>query len=126
MRKVNLADYEVKKKAINPANPTEFVEYFETYPVKDSVLNLMFQRELQLNSAELVKQNALALKIEACKDPVILLEDAEWDRLKRAIDVFKGYHRDDLEMISRINDAEKVEVAEKSPKSDTPSSANSK
>jgi len=108
MRKVNLADYKVKKKAVDPASPDNFTEYFLTYPVKDTILNLMFQREMQLNSAELVKQNALALKIEGCKETVILLEDAEWERLKKAIETFKGFHRDDTELVSRILEAEKV------------------
>lgn len=109
MRRVNLVDYEVKKKAIDPANPDKpAFEFSVPYPTKDSILNLMFQRELQLSSAELVKQNALALKIEACKEPVITLEDAEWERLKKAIEMFKGFHRDDTELVSRILEAEKV------------------
>lgn len=108
MRKVNLADYEVTKKALDPAHPEKFVEYSLPYQVKDTILNLMFTRELQLNSAELVKQNALALKIEACKEPVILLENAEWERLKKAIEVFKGFHRDDTELVSRILEAEEL------------------
>jgi hypothetical protein len=108
MRKVNLVDYEVKKKAIDPANLEKFTEYSLTYPVKDTILNLMFTRELQLTSAELVKQNALALKIEACKEPVITIEDAEWERLKRAIEAFKGFSRDDTELVSRILEAEKT------------------
>jgi len=113
MRKLNLKDYTVKVKAPDQMNPGQVIDGEFPYHVKDSILNLLFIRELQLSGAELVKQNVLAMKLEACKDGEILLEDEEYNRIKRAIDTFKGFGRNDVELVTRINEAEVVEVKTK-------------
>ncbi len=110
MRKINLENYLITRKAPDNMNHGKEIEYKLPYPVKDSILNLMFTRELQLTSAELVKQNMLAIKIESCKEPEILLEDEEWNRLKKAINTFKGFSRDDTELVTRILEAEEVQI----------------
>ena len=113
MRKLNLKDYTVKVKSPDQMNPGQVIEADFPYKFKDSVLNLLFTRELQLSGAELVKQNVLAMKLEQCKAGEILLEDEEYSRIKRAIDVFKGFNRNDVELVTRINEAEVVEVKSK-------------
>ena len=113
MRKINLKDYTVKVKAPDKINPGQVIEGEFPYKFKDSILNLLFIRELQLSGAELVKQNVLAMKLEACKDDEILLEDEEYNRIKRAVDTFKGFGRNDVELVTRINEAEVVEVEPK-------------
>jgi len=113
MRKIKLADYMVKVKAPDQMNPGKIIEGEYPYRVKDSILNLMFIPSLQLNGAELVKQNVLAMKLEQCKEDVILLEDEEYNRIKRAIDTFKGFGRNDVELVTRINEAEVVAVEQK-------------
>jgi len=110
MRKLNLKDYTVKMKVPDNMNPGKEIEVELPYHFKDSVLNLMFIRELQLSGAELVKQNVLAIKIETCKDDEILLEEDEYERIKKAVDVFKGFNRNDVELVTRINEAEVVEI----------------
>ena len=110
MRKLNLKDYTVKMKVPDNMNPGQEIEVELPYHFKDSVLNLMFIRELQLSGAELVKQNVLAIKIETCKDDEILLEEEEYQRIKKAVDVFKGFNRNDVELVTRINEAEVVEI----------------
>ena len=110
MRKLNLKDYTVKMKVPDNMNPGKEIEVQSVYHFKDSVLNLMFIRDLQLSGAELVKQNVLAMKLEQCKDNEILLEEDEYQRIKRAVDVFKGYTRNDIELVTRINEAEVVNV----------------
>jgi len=110
MRKLNLKDYTVKIKVPDNKNPGQEIDAEFPYRFKDSVLNLMFTRELQLSGAELVKQNVLAMKLETCKDGEILLEEDEYQRIKRAVDVFKGFNRNDLELVTRINEAEVVEI----------------
>ena len=108
MRKLILKDYMVTGKVRGgDGNP---VDITAPYHVKDSILNLMFIPNLQLNGAELVKQNVLAMKLEQCKEDVILLEDEEYNRIKRAVDTFQGFGRNDVELVTRINDAEVVEV----------------
>ena len=110
MRKLNLKDYTVKLKVPDNMNPGKEIEVQSVYHFKDSVLNLMFIRDLQLSGAELVKQNVLAIKIETCKDDEILLEEDEYQRIKRAVDVFKGFNRNDVELVTRINEAEVVKI----------------
>ena len=113
MRKLNLKDYTVKVKYPDKMNPGKEIEAELPYKFKDSILNLMFNRDLQLNGAELVKQNLLAIKLEQCTDDFILLETEEYQRLKKAIDTFKGFKRQDIELVTRINEAEAVEVEPK-------------
>jgi len=113
MRKLNIADYMVKIKAPDKMNPGGTIEGELPYRVKDAILNLLFIPTLQLTGAELVRQNVLAMKLEQCKDGVILLEDEEYSRIKRAFDLFKGFNRNDVELVNRINEAEVVEVEPK-------------
>jgi len=113
MRKLNLKDYTVKVDVPDQVNPGKLIKTEFPYQVKDSILNLMFIPALQLNGAELVKQNVLAMKLEQCKEDEILLEDEEYNRIKRAIDTFKGFGRNDVELVTRINKAEVVEVKTK-------------
>lgn len=113
MRKINIANYTVKLKAPDQMNPGQMIEGEYPYHVKDSILNLLFIQDLQLSGAELLKQNVLGMKLEQCKDDEILLEDEEWARIKRAVDTFKGFDRNAVELVTRINEAEVVEVEPK-------------
>ena len=113
MRKLNLKDYTTVMKSPDPMKSGGVVDIDLTYPVKRSILNIMFRRELQLSGAELVKQNVLAIKLETCKDDEILLEDEEYQRIKNAFDKCTGFTRADVELVTRINEAEVVEVEQK-------------
>ncbi len=107
MRRIKLDNYNIIRKV--PDNMGgKLIEIQLPYAVKDSILNLMFIKELQLTSAELVRQNMLAIKIESCKDSEVILEDEEWGRLKKAVNTFKGFIRDDIELVTRILEAEEV------------------
>ncbi len=109
MRKLNLKNYTVKVKVPDQKNPGQVIDAQYPYGVKDSILNLMFIPDLQLNGAELVKQNVLAMKLEQCKEDEILLEDAEYSRIKLAVDTFKGFGRNDVELVERINSVVEVD-----------------
>ena len=113
MRKLNLVNYTIKMRVPDRMNPGKEIDTEFPYRVKDSILNLMFIPALQLSGAELVKQNVLAIKLETCKDDEILLEEEEYQRIKKAVDTFKGYNRNDFELVTRINEAEVVEVETK-------------
>ena len=113
MRKLSLKDYTFKARVPDKMNEGQLMEAEYPFPVKDAILNLMFNPSLQLNGAELVKQNVLAMKLEQCKEDTILLEDEEYNRIKRAVDTFKGFGRNDVELVERINGAEVVEVKSK-------------
>ena len=109
MRKLNLKDYTVKVRVPDKMKPGQEIDAEYPYRFKDSMLTLLFNKELQLNGAELVKQNVLAMKLEQCNDEILLEED-EYQRIKKAVDTFKGFGRNDVELVERINEAEVVEV----------------
>ncbi len=113
MRKLNLKNYTVKRKVPDNMNLGEEIECELPFFVKTSILNVMFIPELLLSNADLVRENILAMKLEQCQEDEILLEDEEYERLKRAFDAFKGFNRDAVELVTRINEAEKVEVEPK-------------
>ena len=113
MRELSLKDYAVKMKAPDNMKPGEVIEYEIPYPVRDSIVNIMFRKQLGLTGAELVKQNMLAMKIEASKDDTVLLEEEEYQRLKEAFDKCTGFTRADVELVTRINEVQEVEVAVK-------------
>jgi len=106
MRKLNLKNYMVTIKTPDKMRPGHEIDAQFPYRVKDSILNLMFIPALQLSGAELVKQNVLAMKLENCKEDEILLEDEEYNRIKKAFDTFKGFNRNDVELVTRIQEAE--------------------
>ncbi|MCK5018851.1 MAG: hypothetical protein KAS32_17445 [Candidatus Peribacteraceae bacterium] len=113
MRKLNLKDYMVKVKVPDQMNPGQVIEGEYPYRFKDSVLALLFSPELHLSGADLVKQNVLAMKLEQCKDDEILLEEDEFQRITMAVEAHKGFNRNDVELVTRINEAEVVEVETK-------------
>ena len=110
MRKLNIKDYTVKSKVPDNMNLGQMIDIEYPYPVRDSMMVVMFRRELQLSGADLVKQNLLAMRLETCKEDEILLEDAEYDRLKSAFDKCTGFTRNDVELVERINNAEVVAI----------------
>ena len=113
MRKINLKDYTARAKVQDNANPLEQIEIEIPYHVKDSVINLLFTPGLQLSSSDLVRTNMLAMKIESCKEDEILLEDEEYERVKKAFDTYRGFRREAVELVRRITEAEVVEVEQK-------------
>ena len=102
MRRLNLADYQAKGVAPGADPEKPLIDIMFPYPVKDTVLSIMFAPVLKLTGAELIKQQAVALKIEACKDDEILLEEEEFARVRSAFDTFAGFTRPDLELVERI------------------------
>ena len=98
MRKLDLRNYPTTQKVLIKG---ELSDIAGQYMVKDSILNIMFLPALELRGAELVKQNILAIKIEQSEDEVEL-EEAEYERIVRAANVYPGQSRADVELIDRI------------------------
>ena len=113
MRRLNLQDYIAYSKTPDQACPGKFLDIQYPYPVKDAILTVMFAPVQRLSGAELIKQQAVALKIEASKNGEIMLEEAEYERVKNAFAKFEGFGRIDIELVTRINEAEIVEVEPK-------------
>ncbi len=102
MRRLDLTDYMVAIKAPDQMNPGQVIKGEMPYKVKESIINVMFNPELKLTAAGLVRQNMLAMKLEGCKDEWIDLEDAEYALVRAAIDIFTGFSRNDLEFVRRF------------------------
>ena len=81
------------------------------YEVKTSLASVLFAPSLKLGVRDLIENDRIAGKIEKSVDDV-LLEDAEYERIKGAIESFTGYKRDDLPLVNRVIDALKIEVKE--------------
>lgn len=103
MKKINLKDYTVEIKTPNGIEVTD-------YEVKTSIIGLLFQPALGLTGVEVLEQNRLAEKILQHENDEILLENAEYDKIKQAVDVTKGFGRNDVELVRRIFEAEDVSV----------------
>ena len=82
------------------------------YKMKESLVELMFSRDLHLSGPELLDRDDLARKIMAA-DGVVLLEEAEWGKLNAAASNITGFGKPDVEMVRRTLRAEVVEVEEK-------------
>lgn len=79
------------------------------YGIKESMVEILYNPALKLNSINLLKQEGLAKKIVDAGEE-LLLEEEEYTRLKNALGVIEGLGKNDLEMIHRIVDAEDVVV----------------
>lgn len=100
MRSLDLRDYQHTEKIQNPVTK-EVKELTLPYMVKDSLLNIMFLPSLNLRGAELVRQNVLAMKVEAAGDE-ILLEEEEFERIKTAVESYGAKSRADVGLVDRI------------------------
>lgn len=109
MRQIDLSNYSVRVR--NPEG--EWVDL--PYEMKDSLIEVMFARDLQLTGKQLLERDGLARKIKDCTDGKILLEEEEWNKLVTSINTVKGLGRPDVELVHRILEAPKVEVEEKKP-----------
>lgn len=84
------------------------------YRVKDSLIEILFARDNQLGGREILERDKLAHKILE-SDGVVMLEEADWQKMVAAIEAVKGLGRTDVELVHRILDAEQIEVEEKRP-----------
>lgn len=100
MRRVDLTNYDVVGDDGKPL----------PYLVKDSLVNLLYNPDLRLNARDLMEHYRIAQKIEKGEE---LLEEADYARLKTSIECFRGFSRNDVELVRRVIDAPTVEVTEK-------------
>lgn len=100
LRKIDLSDYIVE---------TEGKQI--PYRVKDSIEVALFHPDLKLNSYGLMKANKVSQKIKSAQD-IILLEEADYDILKNAIEGITGFTKQDIEFVRRVLEAPEVSVKE--------------
>ena len=105
MRKVDLIPYDI------PLYERGVIVGKTPYKVRESLANLAFVPADDCKGRELLKREVLAVAIETAGDS-ILLEEADWQKLLRAIDLIpKG--RNEVELVRRVLDAPEVKVGEK-------------
>lgn len=102
MRKIDLTNYKVKTGTGQ-----------REYNVKDSLIAIIFNRQLGLSGRELYEGGKLADKIENCKDGEVILEEGEFEPIKQAFQKFRGFGLTDRELCRRIFECPKIEVKEK-------------
>lgn len=105
MRKINTTTYKVTIRTTEGEKDID-------YGFKDSLVTILFQPDLKLNAIELLKQNKLADKVIESGDE-LLLEEEEYSRVKAALEVVTGLGKNDVEFVTRILEAETIEVTEK-------------
>jgi len=104
MRQLDLSNYTVRVR-------NQDGEYTDLpYEMKDSLIELIFSRDLGLSGQELLDRDDLARKIRDCPDGKVLLEESDWKKLALAVNTVKGLGRPDVEFVRRILEAPEVEV----------------
>ena len=99
MKELDLTEYEVEGLKIKP---------------KIALGNVLYRPELKLSARDLLTQAALVEKIETAGDTV-LLEDAEYARVKKAFETITGYGRADIPLVRRVMEAPDVAVEKVAP-----------
>lgn len=107
MRQIDLSNYTVRVKG----EEQEWVEL--PYEMKESLIELLFSRDLGLSGRELLARDDLARKINDCPDGKVLLEESDWNKLVQAVETVKGLGRPDVDFVRRILNAPEVEVEAK-------------
>jgi len=108
MRKLQISDYDVVMKVRGESGQTE--EKKVPYRVADSLSMLLFHPELRLGGKELLANGKLCDKIEACKKGFILLTEDEFASVKKVFDTVKGFGKNEIELVRRVEECEEVDV----------------
>ncbi len=105
MRKLNLEKYKVSVR--DEKGNIQFIPY----DFKESLMQLMFHPNLQLSGKALLKTNIIAEKIIKA-DKEILLEEADYQNIKNAVDSFKGFSKNEIELVKRVINCPEINVKE--------------
>lgn len=81
------------------------------YGLKESLVEVLFQPALKLNMYSVLKQEEIAKMIIDSGDE-LLLEDADYNAVKNALEKIEGLGRKDVEMVRRIKDAEQIKIGQ--------------
>lgn len=107
MRKVSLVNYTVR---VWKEDGKRGVDEFN---VRENLIDLCFIPAKGCTAAQVLERQRLARKIAQAHGDEVLLEDAEWQRLREAIDAVGALGYGQAELVERIVDAPTVKVVEK-------------
>jgi len=102
MKKIDLSKYMI-------TFTKDGVEQSSPFNVKDSIVELLFIPHLKLNGTKLLEQYELAEKIKKSED-FILLEDAEYEKVKHSFEVYDQFDKNGVELVRRVLEAETVDA----------------
>lgn len=105
MRKIDLINYDVEVPKEGGGKKTI------PYQVKDSIQMALYNPELRLDYKSLFENDRVAQKIVSAQGSV-LLEESEYEKLKHAFEIIKGFGKEDVELVRRILEAPPIEVKE--------------
>ena len=104
MRKIDLTSYDV---TIMEKDQMMTVPY----DVKGSIVNGLYHSELRLGYKELFENDRIAQKVKN-SNGFVLLEEAEYEKLKQAFEIIRGFTKEDVELVRRVIEAPEVSVKE--------------
>jgi hypothetical protein len=85
-------------------------EVVAPYQVRASLINLLFSQQ-NLGAMEILERDDIARKIRdsvADESGILSLEDAEFKMLETATKAFKGFGKNDVELVRRVLNASKT------------------
>ena len=112
--KINLKPYSTTRPKISEDGKVE--EGVGNYNIRDVMPNILCHPILKHAGYRFHTIAKLAERIEKCKENHIILDASDYDTVKKCFDEFKGYGRNDAEMVHRVYEAEVIEVEEKKDK----------
>ncbi len=104
MRRLDLTNYTVM--VPGPEGPVP-----EPFQVRESIVNVLFAQE-RLDAAELLRRDRLGERILGQPGDSLLIEEADFQKIKASFEGFKGFRRIDVELVKRVLEAPEVQVEE--------------
>ncbi len=80
------------------------------YDVKSTLIEVLFAPDLRLAALETLERDDLAHKIKDWPDNTLLLEEADYQKVKAGLESLRGFGRNDVEFIRRVEKAPEVAV----------------
>ena len=82
------------------------------YPFIDNIINIVLNSKQEVTARQLLERNMVCEKLELAEksgDTELLLDQKEYEMLTLSFENFKGFGRNDVEMVKRILSAPEVE-----------------
>jgi len=118
LRKLNVENYDII--VLRTGKDGEPEEATIPYDVKKSIEGVVLatgpSTEQRLSMLDLLRNARIVQKITMSKDGSVLLEEAEFQHVKRSFGAFRGFGVNDVELCKRIESAKPVEVEVKDKK----------
>lgn len=114
MRKIDLSEIIID--TMTPEGKKEPFRYELKMSIEAILLATGPATTQRLSMPELLRNARIAQKITGCNDGFVLLEENEFQIVKKSFEDFRGFGINDVELCKRIDNAETVEVQEKEKK----------